>query len=55
MQSLALMEDDVEMRLKMMKILQEMSKDDKNCNQMISAECASRLVLRVNFPKPNEE
>jgi hypothetical protein len=49
------MEDDVELRIIMMKILQIMSKDDKNCLQMISADCANRLILRVNFPKANEE
>ena len=49
------MEENIEIRLKTMKILQVLSSDDKNCNQMLSAECASRLVLKVNYPQPNEE
>jgi hypothetical protein len=49
------MEDDVEMRLKMMQILQLLSRDDSNSLQMINAECASRLVLKINYPEPNEE
>jgi hypothetical protein len=49
------MEDDVEMRLKMMQILQLLSRDDSNSIQMINAECASRLVLKINYPEPNEE
>lgn len=49
------MEEDVPMRLKMLQILQIMSKDDKNCEKMISADCASRLILRLNHPKPHEE
>ena len=48
------MEENIEIRLKTMKILQVLSSDDKNCNQMLSAECASRLVLKVNYPQPNE-
>jgi hypothetical protein len=49
------MEENIEIRLKTMKILQALSTDEKNCNQMLSAECASRLVLKVNYPQPNEE
>ena len=49
------MEENIEIRLKTMKILQELSTDEKNCNQMLSAECASRLVLKLNYPQPNEE
>lgn len=49
------MEENIEIRLKTMKILQELSTDEKNCNQMLSAECASRLVLKINYPQPNDE
>lgn len=53
--SLTLMEDDIEMRLRTMKILQKLSTDEKNCKQMLNTECASRLVLRMSHPNPNEE
>jgi len=49
------MEDDIEMRLRTMKILQKLSNDEKNCKQMLNTECASRLVLRMSYPYPNEE
>ena len=49
------MEDDIEMRLRTMKILQKLSTDEKNCKQMLNTECASRLVLRMSHPNPNEE
>lgn len=49
------MEDDIQMRIRTMKILQILSTDEKNCNQMLSAECANRLVLRMSYPQPNEE
>ena len=53
--SLTLMEDDAEMRIKTMKILQVLSTDEKNCNRMLNADCAGRLVLRMSYPQPNEE
>ena len=49
------MEENVEIRLKTMKILQSLSMDEKNCSQMLNAECASRLILKMNYPQPNEE
>lgn len=49
------MEENVEIRIKTMKILQILSTDEKNCNQMLNAECASRLILKLNYPQPNEE
>jgi cilia- and flagella-associated protein 69 len=53
--SLALMETNVELRIRMLQILQLLSKDTTNCDQMLNAECASRLVLRLNYPRTNEE
>lgn len=53
--SLTLMEDNIEIRLRTMKILQLLSKEEKSCNQMLSAECANRLINRVNYPEPNDE
>lgn len=49
------MEDDIEMRIRMMKILQILSKDANNCERMLSAECANRLVLKMYYPQANEE
>lgn len=49
------MEDDIEMRLKAMKILQLLSDDGRNCERMLNAECASRIVLKMNYSTPNEE
>jgi len=49
--SLTLMEDNVEIRLKTMKILQLLSKDEKSCNQMLNAECANRLINRMHYPQ----
>ena len=43
------MEENVEIRIKTMKILQILSTDEKNCNQMLNAECASRLILKLKF------
>ena len=42
------MEEDIQLRLKMMKILQSLSKDPENCMRMLSADCANRLVLKMN-------
>ena len=53
--SLTLMEENVEMRLKIMKLLQILSEDEKNCDQMLGAECASRIILKMNNPQANEE
>ena len=53
--SLTLMEEDTTMRIKTMKILQVLSTDEKNCSRMLNADVASRLVLRMNYPGPNEE
>lgn len=49
------MEDNIEIRLRTMKILQLVSCEENNCNQMLNAECASRLINRMNYPQPNEE
>ncbi len=53
--SLALIEDDLKVRKKALKILQFLSKDPANCNKMLSAECAHRIVLKMNTPQSNEE
>lgn len=42
------MEDDAELRLKMIKILQKLSKDTDNCIRMLNADCANRLVFNMN-------
>lgn len=42
------MEEDIQLRLKMMKILQILSKDAENCMRMLNADCANRLVLKMN-------
>ena len=49
------MEDDLDIRLRTMKIIQKLSTDEKNCNQMLEAECANRLVLKIDYPHQNEE
>lgn len=53
--SLTLMEEDTQMRIKTMMILQVLSTDERNCERMLQADLASRLVLRMNYPGPNEE
>lgn len=53
--SLTLMEDNVEIRVRTMKILQLLSKEEKNCLQMLNAECANRLINRMHYPQPHEE
>lgn len=54
-QSLTLMEEDLDMRKRMMRILQILSKTESNCKQMLMADCASRLVLKISHPIPNDE
>ena len=49
------MEDNIEIRLRTMKILQLVSCEEHNCNQMLNAECANRLINRMNYPQQNEE
>ncbi len=53
--SLTLMEDDLEIRMKTLKIIEVLSTDEKNCEQMLNAECAGRIVLKMSYPKQNEE
>lgn len=45
----------MEMRLKAMKILQLLSNDERNCERMLSADCASRVLLKMSYPRPNDE
>jgi hypothetical protein len=49
------MEEDIEIRLKAMKILQLLSNDERNCERMLNAECASRIILRMTYPRSNDE
>ena len=49
------MEENMEIRIRTMKILQILSKEEKNCSQMLDAECANRLIFKMNYPQPNEE
>lgn len=53
--SLTLMEENIEIRIRTMKILQLLSKEEKNCDQMLNADCANRLINRMHYPQPNEE
>ena len=45
----------MEMRLKAMKILQLLSNDERNCERMLSADCASRVLLKMSYPRSNDE
>ena len=49
------MEDNMDIRLRTVRILQLLSKSEANCMQMLSAECASRLLLKIDYPRLNEE
>ncbi len=49
------MEENIEIRLRTMKILQILSKDEKNCNEMLEADCANRLIFKMNHFQSNEE
>jgi cilia- and flagella-associated protein 69 len=51
---LTLVEDNTQMRIKVMKILELLSSDEMNCIQMLNADCANRIILRINTPQ-NEE
>ena len=53
--SLTLMEENIEMRLRIMRLLQILSEDEKNCQQMLNAECANRIILKMNCSHSNEE
>lgn len=55
LKSLTLLEEDIEVRIKAMKILQLLSNDEKNCERMLNAECGSRIVLKMSYPKLNDE
>lgn len=46
--SLTLIEDDITLRVKTIKILQILSRDKTNCEKLLDAECAHRIVLKMN-------
>jgi hypothetical protein len=52
---MALIEDDLKVRKKALKILQNLATEPGNCNKMLNAECAHRIVLKMNSPQSNEE
>ncbi|XP_072017652.1 cilia- and flagella-associated protein 69-like isoform X2 [Amphiura filiformis] len=52
--SLALLEDDVEVKLCILDVLQHLSAfSNVNCNKMLAAEAASRVCSRMNDPDPS--
>ncbi|XP_013410709.1 cilia- and flagella-associated protein 69 [Lingula anatina] len=54
--SLALLENDLDVRLEVLKVLQQFSKRSaKNCDQMLCADAASRLCCRLMDPDPSGE
>ena len=53
-QSLALLEQDIDVKLHILDLLQNLSAFSRpNCDKMLAADAASRICSRMNDPEPS--